>query len=78
MDERVSAAIVRLNEAEALGRVEPFYCARGHDDEPFQSMIDRPRSRGSADSDSDVFERKVRSKRGANRAVTKVQQAKYR
>jgi hypothetical protein len=78
VDERISAAIVRLDEAETLGGVKPFYCACGHDEEPFQSMIDRPRNRCNADGDSDVFERKVRSKHGANRAVTKAQQAKYR
>jgi hypothetical protein len=78
MDESISAAIVRLNEAKALGGVKPFYCACGHDDDPFQSMIDRPRNLRCADGDSDVFERKVRSKRGANRAVTKAQQAKDR
>jgi hypothetical protein len=78
MDERVSAAVVRLDEAKALGGVKPFYCACGHDDDPFQSMIDRPRNGGDADGDSDVFERKVRSRRGANHAVTKAQQAKYR
>jgi hypothetical protein len=37
MNEGVSAAIVRLDEAEALGGIEPFYCASGHD-EPFQSI----------------------------------------
>ena len=30
VDERVSAAIIRLNEAEALGEIEPFNCASGH------------------------------------------------
>ena len=37
VNEGVRAAIVRLNEAEALGGIEPFYCACGHD-EPFQSI----------------------------------------
>jgi hypothetical protein len=37
VDERVSAAVVRLDEAEAFGGIEPFYCASGHD-EPFQSI----------------------------------------
>jgi len=41
VDERVSAAIVRLNEAEALGGIEPFNCASGHD-EPFHSNIEEP------------------------------------
>lgn len=36
--ESVSTAIVRLDKAKALGGVEPFNCARGHD-EPFQSNI---------------------------------------
>jgi hypothetical protein len=40
MDERVCAAIVRLNEAEAFLRVEPFYCASGHV-ETFQGVLDR-------------------------------------
>ena len=35
MHEGVTAAVVRLNEAEALGGIEPFYCACGHH-EPFQ------------------------------------------
>src|SRR5690606_37105102 len=39
VDEYVRAAVVRLNEAEALGGIEPFYCAGGHD-EPFHSNID--------------------------------------
>ena len=43
VDEGVRAAIVRLNEAEALGGVEPFYCASGHV-EPFHSILnDRER-----------------------------------
>lgn len=33
--EGIGAAVVRLNEAKALGGIEPFYCASGHD-EPFQ------------------------------------------
>lgn len=37
MDERIGAAIIRLNEAEAFSGIEPFYCACGHD-EPFQSI----------------------------------------
>ena len=37
VNEGVSAAIIRLNEAEAFGGIEPFYCASGHD-EPFQSI----------------------------------------
>ena len=34
VDENVLAAVVRLNEAEALCGVKPFYCASGHND-PF-------------------------------------------
>lgn len=37
--EGVSAAVVRLNEAEALGGIKPFNCASGHD-EPSHSNID--------------------------------------
>jgi len=36
VDERIGAAIVRLDEAEALGGIKPFNCASGHD-EPFHS-----------------------------------------
>ena len=36
VNKRIGAAIVRLNEAEALRRIEPFNCASGHD-EPFHS-----------------------------------------
>jgi hypothetical protein len=39
VNEGVSAAVVRLNEAEAFGGIEPFNCASGHD-EPFHSNID--------------------------------------
>jgi hypothetical protein len=39
VNEGVSAAVVRLNEAEALGGIEPFNCASGHD-EPFHSNKD--------------------------------------
>jgi hypothetical protein len=41
VDEYVGAAVVRLNEAEALGGVEPFNCAGGHN-KPFQCTIDLP------------------------------------
>ncbi|WP_255749863.1 hypothetical protein [Neorhizobium galegae] len=41
MNEDVGAAVVRLNEAEALGGIEPFNCASGHN-EPFHSNIDKP------------------------------------
>ena len=34
MDEGVSAAIVRLNEAEAFCGIEPFNCASGHERTP--------------------------------------------
>jgi hypothetical protein len=69
VNERISAAVVRLNEAEALGGIEPFNCASGHD-EPFHSNISRPQRKSASDDGSD-FERKVRSERGANRAITK-------
>jgi hypothetical protein len=39
VNERISAAIVRLDETEALGGIKPFNCASGHDDEPFHSNI---------------------------------------
>jgi hypothetical protein len=52
MNEGVSAAIVRLNKAEALGGVEPFNCASVHD-EPFHSNIEEPQRKGDADGDSD-------------------------
>ena len=38
MDEGVGAAVIGLNKAEALGGIEPFYCAGGHD-EPFQKHV---------------------------------------
>jgi hypothetical protein len=41
VNEDVGAAVVRLNEAEALGGIEPFNCASGHN-EPFHSNIDNP------------------------------------
>ena len=37
MDEGVSAAVVRLDETEALRGIEPFNCASGND-EPFQAI----------------------------------------
>ena len=52
MDERVSAAVVRLNEAEALGGIEPFNCASGHD-EPFHSILNDRKRESAADGDSD-------------------------
>ena len=52
VNEGVSVAIVRLNEAEAFGGVEPFNCAGGHD-EPFHSNIEEPQRHGDADGDSD-------------------------
>jgi len=39
VNERVSAAVVRLDEAEALGGIKPFNCAGDHN-EPFHSNID--------------------------------------
>jgi hypothetical protein len=41
VNEDVGAAVVRLNEAEALGGIEPFNCASGHN-EPFHSNINKP------------------------------------
>jgi hypothetical protein len=35
----MEATLIRLNEAEALGRIEPFNCANGHN-EPFHSNKD--------------------------------------
>jgi hypothetical protein len=35
MDEDIRAAIVRLNEAEAFGRIEELNSSNGHDDFPF-------------------------------------------
>jgi hypothetical protein len=52
VDECVRTALVRLNEAEALGGIEPFNCACGHD-EPFHSNIEEPQRRGIADGGSD-------------------------
>ncbi|MBB4288218.1 hypothetical protein GGE16_000234 [Rhizobium leguminosarum] len=52
VNEGVSVAIVRLNEAEAFGGIEPFNCASGHD-EPFHSNIEEPQRQGDADDDSD-------------------------
>jgi hypothetical protein len=69
MDERIGAAIVRLNEAEALGGIEPFNCASGHD-EPFIAVL-RSRNAKALQMVIAIFERKVRSERGANRALTK-------
>jgi hypothetical protein len=38
MDEHVGAAVIGLDEAEALGAVEPLYSARSHDD--FLSFVE--------------------------------------
>jgi hypothetical protein len=54
VNESVSAAIVRLNEAEAFSGIKPFYCASGHS-EPFQSIENISAKRGLADGDSDLF-----------------------
>lgn len=48
VNERICAAIVWLNEAEALSGIEPFNCASGHD-EPFHSNITGPQSESPAD-----------------------------
>ena len=52
MNEGVSAAVVRLNEAEALGGIKPFNCASGHLKNPFIA-IERPQHESTADDDSD-------------------------
>jgi hypothetical protein len=54
VNERISAAIVRLNEAEALSGIKPFYCAGGHS-EPFQSIEKISAKRDLAEGDSDLF-----------------------
>jgi hypothetical protein len=61
VDERVRAAVIRLNEAEAFGGVEPFNGASGHD-EPFRSEFERL-WRKMPQIGVAIFERKVRSKR---------------
>jgi hypothetical protein len=48
VDENIGAAVVRLDKAEALGGIEPFYSACGHD-EPFQSMMLYERARCASD-----------------------------
>ncbi|KQY62579.1 hypothetical protein ASD52_36480 [Ensifer sp. Root142] len=40
VNECVSVAVVRLDEAEAFGGIKPFYGASGHD-EPFSNRDDR-------------------------------------
>jgi hypothetical protein len=57
MDEGVSAAIIGLNEAEALGGIEPFNCASGHD-EPFHSNIEKPQGVKAMRMVVTIFERK--------------------
>jgi hypothetical protein len=54
VNESVRAAVVRLNEAEALGGIKPFYCTSGHD-EPFQSVHGEPQSRMLRGNDNDIF-----------------------
>jgi hypothetical protein len=63
MDKCVRATVVRLNEAVALGGIEPFNGASGHE-RPFHSKLS-DHSADAADGDGD-FERKVRSGRNAN------------
>jgi hypothetical protein len=40
VDEGVSAAVVRLNEAEAFGGIKPFNCASGHDEPSHSNRSD--------------------------------------
>jgi hypothetical protein len=73
MDESISAAIVRLNEAEALCGIEPFNCASGHD-EPFHSDRETTALKALRMMIA-ILKGKVRSERGANRATSKAKQA---
>jgi hypothetical protein len=57
VNEGVSAAVVRLNEAETLRRIEPFNCASGHDG-PFHSNIELRQRERAADYAEDDVERK--------------------
>ncbi|EGP54090.1 hypothetical protein Agau_P200306 (plasmid) [Agrobacterium tumefaciens F2] len=77
VNEGVSAAVVRLDETEALGGIEPFHCASGHN-EPFQSIEQGTAKRMPRGQKPTIFERKVRLERGANRAMNKARQAKDR
>src|SRR5690606_17004334 len=74
VNEHIGAAIVRLDEAEAFGGVEPFNCASGHN-EPFPSEIE-PRS-----AIAQRFFRLLRegsSSRSALRSKNKYRPTKYR
>jgi hypothetical protein len=68
VNEHVGAAVVGLNEAEALGGVEPFNCASGHN-EPFLSNIDH---RWATHSGVSIFERGKFVKRRAKRSKTNI------
>jgi len=74
VNERIRAAIVRLDEAEALGGIKPFNCASGHD-EPFHSNITEPQSKALRMRLRLILKGKF-VRRGANRAVTKVSKQK--
>jgi hypothetical protein len=54
VNERICAAIVRLNEAEAFSGIKPFYCAGGHE-KPFQSIEKISAKLGLAEGDGDLF-----------------------
>jgi hypothetical protein len=73
MNKCIRPAIIGLNEAEAFRVVEPFYCASGHD-EPFPIILS-DRNADARRLVMTIFEREIRSGRGANRAITKAQLA---
>jgi hypothetical protein len=56
MNEGVFAAVIGLNKAEALGGIEPFNCASGHD-EPFHSNIEETRDTKAPQMEIAIFER---------------------
>jgi hypothetical protein len=42
VNEHILAAIIRLNEAETLGGIEPFHCAGGHEEPSLLAKLCRP------------------------------------
>jgi len=58
VDENVGSAVIRLNEAEALGCVEPLYGTSAHDDILFESLIEDCRAYRSTSGDENRFWRK--------------------
>ena len=74
VNESVRTAVIRLNETEALGGIEPFYSASGHD-EPFPSKNEN-RGAEAPWRVERCFKGRVRSKRDADRVVTKARQEK--